>query len=76
MVLDHRMPATSAMMADRVEATEFASVQIRSIGTIQKKYYSARCGSCMPNASSPKNGLSNPMTIPSVSLPAQEYGLK
>ncbi len=28
------------------------------------------------NASSPKNGLSNPMTIPSVSLPAREYSLK
>jgi len=28
------------------------------------------------NASSPKNGLSNPTTIASVSLPAQEYSLK
>src|SRR5271165_298735 len=28
------------------------------------------------NASSPKNGLSNPMTIPSVSLPVPEYSLK
>ena len=36
MVLDHRVPATSAMMTDRVEATEFASVQVRSKRDDQK----------------------------------------
>ena len=36
MVLDHRVPATSAMMADRVEAAEFASVQVRSKRDDQK----------------------------------------